>query len=130
MGVRSDYVTKPREQIAAVLRVSKRFLSAADIHRALDDSHAKVSLSTVYRTLEHFIDKGEVTVRIDDAGESTYMLCEPQHHHHHAICRACGKVEDVDCTVVEQFSHSLRQLHGFEIDGHKMEFMGRCSACR
>jgi Fur family ferric uptake transcriptional regulator len=130
MGVRSDYVTKPREQIAGALRESKRFLSAAEIHRALDQTHAKVSLSTVYRTLEHLIAKGEVTVRIDEAGESTYMPCEPEHHHHHAICRVCGKVEDVDCTVMDQFSDALRKLHGFTIDAHQMEFTGRCSACR
>ncbi len=130
MGFRSDYVTRPREQIATILRAGRRFLSAGEIHRALEQVQAKVSLSTVYRTLEHLMAKGDVTVRIDDSGESTYMLCEPEHHHHHAICRMCGKVDDVDCTVVEQFSESLRQLTGFEIDGHKMEFMGRCRACR
>lgn len=130
MGVRSDYVTKPRELIAGILEASKRFLSASEVHRALDEMRAKVSLSTVYRTLEHFISKGEVTVRIDDAGESTYMLCEPDHHHHHAICRVCGKVEDVDCNVMDQFTEALRKQHGFTIDAHKMEFMGRCSACR
>jgi len=130
MGIRSEYVTRPREQISGVLAAGKRFFSAAEIHRALEDEQAKVSLSTVYRTLEHLMAKGEVTVRIDEAGESTYMLCEPEHHHHHAICRVCGKVDDVDCTVVDQFSESLLDLHGFELDGHKMEFMGRCRACR
>jgi Fur family ferric uptake transcriptional regulator len=130
MGIRSEYVTRPREQISGVLQAEKRFVSAAEIHRALESEQAKVSLSTVYRTLEHLMAKGEVTVRIDDAGESTYMLCEPERHHHHAICRVCGKVDDVDCTVVEQFSESLLDLHGFELDGHKMEFMGRCRACR
>lgn len=130
MAARSDYITRPREQIASILHAHKRFISAADIHRALEATNAKVSLSTVYRTLEHLLAKGEVTVRIDPAGESSYMLCEPEHHHHHAICRACGKVEDVDCTAIEQFSESLRALHGFELDDHTMEFSGRCSACR
>jgi Fur family transcriptional regulator, ferric uptake regulator len=130
MGIRSDYVTRPREQIASVLRASKRFISAADIHRALSAAKAKVSLSTVYRTLEHLLSKGDVTARVDDAGEATYMLCEPEHHHHHAICRSCGRVDDVDCTAIEQFSESLRALHGFELDDHKMEFFGKCRACR
>jgi len=130
MGIRSEYITRPREQIVAILKGSKRFLSAAEIHRALEEARAKVSLSTVYRTLEHFIAKGEVTVRIDDAGESSYMLCEPEHHHHHAICRNCGKVQDVDCTVIDQFAQSLRALHGFEMDAHSMEFVGRCNSCR
>jgi Fur family transcriptional regulator, ferric uptake regulator len=130
MGVRSDYVTRPREQIASILRAHKRFISAAEIHRALETTQAKVSLSTVYRTLEHLLSKGDVTARIDPAGESTYMLCEPEQHHHHAICRTCGKVEDVDCTAIEQFSESLRALHGFALNDHTMEFSGRCKACQ
>jgi len=130
MGVRSDYVTRPREQIASILRSRKRFISAAEIHRALEKAKAKVSLSTVYRTLEHLLEKGDVSVRIDDAGESTYMLCAPERHHHHAICRACGKVDDVDCTAIEQFSESMRSLLGFELDEHTMEFFGRCKSCR
>jgi Fe2+ or Zn2+ uptake regulation protein len=40
MGVRSDYVTRPREQIASILRARKRFISAADIHRALETAKA------------------------------------------------------------------------------------------
>jgi Fur family transcriptional regulator, ferric uptake regulator len=130
MGIRSDYMTRPREQIASVLRASKRFVSAAEIHHALAATKKKVSLSTVYRTLEHFVAKGGVTARVDDAGESTYMLCEPVHHHHHAICRRCGRVDDVDCTAIEQFSEALRSLHGFQLDDHTMEFFGRCRTCR
>ena len=130
MGTRAVYATKPREQIATVLKETPRFLSAAEIYRALEAKKARVSLSTVYRTLEHLISKGEVTVRIDDAGESTYMLCgEPAHHHHHAICSLCGRVEDVDCDALGQFAEGLRARSGFQLDAHKMEFIGRCSAC-
>jgi Fur family transcriptional regulator, ferric uptake regulator len=130
VGIRHDYVTRPREQITSILRGSERFVSAAEIHRMLDRAKAKVALSTVYRTLERLLAKGDVTVRLDDAGESTYMLCEPTHHHHHAICTACGKVVDVDCTAVEQFAETLRAHSGFELAEHTMEFRGRCSACR
>ncbi|MDE2481544.1 MAG: transcriptional repressor [bacterium] len=130
MGTRAVYVTKPREQIAGLLRAEPRFFSAAEIHRRLDEHEHKVSLSTVYRTLEHLRERGEVTERADDAGEATYKMCAPTHHHHHAICRACGRVEDVDCSTMEQLAESLRSVHGFELDEHKMEFTGRCRACR
>lgn len=89
-----------------------------------------MSLSTVYRTLEHLQSKGDVTARVDAAGETAFMLCEPDRHHHHAICRRCGRVEDVDCTAVDRFAESLRTANGFELDGHAMEFFGRCRACR
>jgi Fur family ferric uptake transcriptional regulator len=130
MGVRADYVTRPREKIGAILQREPRFLSAGTIHERLKRSGARVSLSTVYRTLDRLRAKGEVTERTDAEGEATFMLCEPAHHHHHAICGECGRVEDVDCTAMEQFAESLRALHGFELDGHAMEFFGRCRACR
>jgi Fur family ferric uptake transcriptional regulator len=112
------------------LQREPRFLSAAELYERLKRDGARVSLSTVYRTLDRLRAKGEVTERTDAEGEATFMLCEPAHHHHHAICAECGRVEDVDCTAMEQFSESLRTLHGFELDGHAMEFFGRCHACR
>jgi Fur family ferric uptake transcriptional regulator len=130
MGIRAEYVTRPRELIADILRRERRFLSAAEIHQLLEATPAKVSLSTVYRTLDHLQSKREVTARVDGEGEAGYMLCEPDRHHHHAICRNCGRVEDVDCAAMEQFADALRTCNGFELDGHAMEFFGRCSACR
>jgi Fur family transcriptional regulator, ferric uptake regulator len=130
MGARADYVTRPRELIAAILRCEPRFLSAAEIYERLKRGDSRVSLSTVYRTLDRLRAKGEVTERTDTEGEATFMICEPAHHHHHAICGECGRVEDVDCTAMEQFAESLLALHGFELDGHAMEFFGRCRACR
>ena len=128
--MRADYVTRPREQIAGILRAERRFLSAAEIHRTLEQGRARVSLSTVYRTLEHLRSKGDVTERPDAAGESTFMICEPAHHHHHAICRVCGRVDDVNCAALGQIADSLKSTLGFELDGHNMEFLGKCSTCR
>lgn len=130
MGARADYITRPRELIASILKREPRFLSAAKIHQRLKRAGARVSLSTVYRTLERLRAKGEVTERADADGEATFMHCEPAHHHHHAICGECGRVEDVDCTAMEQFADSLLALHAFELDGHAMEFFGRCRACQ
>lgn len=130
MGSRSEYSTRPRERISAILDGARRFFSAAEVHRALQDQHANVALSTVYRTLEHLREKGEATTRLDESGEATYMACRPAHHHHHAICNRCGRVEDVDCGAIEQFAETLRTFHGFELDDHRMEFYGRCSACK
>ncbi|MFY9739340.1 MAG: Fur family transcriptional regulator [Candidatus Cybelea sp.] len=130
MGLRADYVTRPREWIASILAREPRFLSAAQIHQVLERDGARVSLSTVYRTLDRLQAKGDITVRPDADGEVTYMLCEPRRHHHHAICRTCGRVEDVDCAAMEQFAESLRARNGFELDGHAIEFFGKCGSCR
>jgi Fur family ferric uptake transcriptional regulator len=125
----TEYVTRPREQIAGILRAEKRYLSAGEIHERLSRAHAKVALSTVYRTLERLQAKGEIVARADATGDSTYVLC-PGAHHHHAICRICGRVEDVNCDAIEGLAGALRAHHGFELEGHAMEFFGRCATCR
>ncbi len=129
MATRAEYSTRPRERIGAILRGERRFFTAADVHRVLQSQDVHVSLSTVYRTLEHLCEKNEATVRIEQSGEAAYMHCEPVHHHHHAICRKCGRVEDVDCTAIGQFAESLRAQQGFVLDGHSMEFFGTCASC-
>lgn len=123
-------MTRPREEISDVLRRERRFLTAAQIHAKLKRQRARMALSTVYRTLEHLREKGEVNERVDESGETSYMVCEPSRHHHHAICTKCGKVEDVDCTAIGVFTQLLRKINGFTLDDHAMEFFGRCKACR
>ena len=49
MGLRADYVTRPREWIASILAREPRFLSAAQIHQGLERDGARVSLSDVYK---------------------------------------------------------------------------------
>ena len=127
--MRTTYSTRPREQIAAVLQRERRYLSAAEIYSLLKKARAKVSLSTIYRTLDLLQSKGEASSRVDENGEATYVFCEPTHHHH-AVCRNCGRVDEVVCEAVERLAADLRAHHGFEIDDHEMEFFGRCAACR
>jgi len=127
--MRAQYSTRPREQIAAILRKERRYLSAAEIYMLLKKTRAKVSLSTVYRTLDLLQAKGEASSRVDERGESTYVVCAPTHHHH-AICRKCGKVEELACEALERIAGELRSHHGFELDDHAMEFFGTCASCK
>ena len=127
--MRAQYATKPREQVSAVLRREKRYLSAAEIHTILRKARANVSLSTVYRTLDLLAGKGEASARVDERGETTFVVCD-RSHHHHAVCNSCGKVEDVSCEAIESVAHALRSHHGFKLADHEMEFFGTCAACR
>jgi len=127
--MRSQYATRPREHVLQVLKRTRRYLSAAEVYALLRRGRAKVSLSTVYRTLGLLESKGELSSRVDEQGEATYVICAPTHHHH-AICRDCGKVEEVACDAMERFAQALKTYHGFELADHAMEFSGRCAQCR
>ena len=127
--MRAQYATRPREQITDILRTQRRYLTAAEVLGLLKTARAKVSLSTVYRTLDLMQAKGEASVRTDERGEASYVICEPTHHHH-AICRQCGRVEDIACEAIEHLAHDLLAHHSFTLDDHAMEFYGRCAVCR
>ena len=124
---RNLYTTRGRSAIVDLLRQERRYLTATEVYRLLH-SRGGVSLSTVYRTLELLAERGSAAVRTKDDGEAAYVACGGDHHHH-AICRLCGHVEDVDCEAMEPFASALRRRHGFAIDAHAVEFYGRCAKC-
>ena len=126
---RSLYETSTRRAIVELLRSKKRYLSAAGIFRHLREANARVALSTVYRTLEVLAQLGTVSSRTDANGEATFVFCG-ETHHHHAICRICGHVDEVDCKAMDVFRAALLAQQAFDLDDHAIEFFGRCERCR
>ena len=123
------YSTRTRTQVLELLQGEQRYLSATALHRVLQSKGAKLSLSTVYRTLDLLVSMGIASSRVDEEGETTYVFCTTAHHHH-AICRRCGHVEEVSCGAMERFKRDLLSEHAFALDSHSMEFYGVCVRCR
>lgn len=123
------YSTRCRARILELLRRERRYLSAATIARLLETGGKRVALSTVYRTLDLLVSLGAASRRTEADGEQGYVACTGDHHHH-AVCRQCGLVEEVDCAAMERFAKVLREHHAFELDAHSIEFYGRCVRCR
>ena len=120
--------TRQRLAINDALRDAADFQSAQDIHDTLRQSGDKVGLATVYRTLQAMADAGEVDVRHNPAGEATYRRCSPSHHHH-LVCRSCGRTVEITGSAVERWAHSVGQEHGFSDVSHTVELVGLCSEC-
>lgn len=112
-----------------LLRVEERYLTAAEIFARLKNELPSLARSTVYRTLHLLTESGSISSRTDSAGQASYVLCR-QAHHHHAICRLCGRVTDVDCPTLEILRTHLLEQASFELDEHSIEFYGRCADCR
>jgi len=127
--VRTLYATSTRKAIADLLKTERRYLTAGAIHRLLKKSNPKLALSTVYRTLELLEELGTVSARTGPGGESGYVYCTDEHHHH-AICRACGHVDEVDCDAMDRFRNALLANQAFALDDHSIEFYGLCATCR
>ncbi|HWJ65513.1 MAG TPA: Fur family transcriptional regulator [Nocardioides sp.] len=120
--------TRQRLAITAALREAVDFQSAQDIHDAVRQAGEKVGLATVYRTLQAMADSGEVDVRHNPAGEATYRRCSDSHHHH-LVCRSCGRTVEITGSAVERWAHTVADEHGFVDVSHTVELVGLCADC-
>ncbi|GAB2485436.1 transcriptional repressor [Luteococcus sediminum] len=122
-------VTRQRLAIRALLEEVQGFRSAQQLHEQLRKDGDSVGLATVYRTLQSMADTGEVdAIRADD-GEMVYRQCAATGHHHHLVCRNCGRTVEISAKAVEAWADEVAAEHGFRDAGHDIELFGLCSNC-
>lgn len=125
-------ITGPRRTLASLLieTVGKDFTVEELWDMALQRD-PDVGRATVFRSVEilrdlHLLDRIEFA-----NGSHRFRLCqETGHHHHHITCSTCGKVVEVDACLSKELIRSVEQLVDFSVEGHRLEFFGRCSSCR
>ena len=120
--------TRQRAAVAALLDELAGFRSAQEVHDLLRHRGERVGLTTVYRTLQSLADSGDVDVLRSGDGEVTYRRCSAGHHHH-LVCRACGRTVEVDGPAVERWARAVADGHGFVDVSHTVEIFGTCGEC-
>ncbi len=113
----------------AVLEASGEFRSAQELHQELRDQGESVGLATVYRGLQALVDAGEVDVVKPDGNEAVYRLCGQSQHHHHLVCRQCGRTVEVTGPAVERWADKVADDHGYTEVSHLLELFGTCREC-
>ena len=125
-GVRS---TRQRTAVADVLSRVDGFRSAQELHDLLRHDGASVGLTTVYRHLQALAESGHIDVLRTDGGEAVYRRCPTAAHHHHLVCRGCGRSVEVEGPQVEAWAADVADEHGFIDVTHTVEVFGTCAAC-
>ncbi|GAA3853573.1 transcriptional repressor [Streptomyces sedi] len=115
--------------MAAALADVDEFRSAQELHDMLKHRGDSVGLTTVYRTLQSLADAGEVDVLRTNDGEAVYRRCSTGDHHHHLVCRSCGKAVEVEGPAVERWADTIAEEHGFVDIDHTVEVFGTCGDC-
>jgi Fur family ferric uptake transcriptional regulator len=123
--------TRQGGAVENALRAAEGFRSAQDVYAVLRAEGQSVGLSTVYRHLQAFADDGLVDVIHTPEGETTYRYCgEPgSGHHHHLVCRSCGRAVEVEGPAIERWASRVAELHGYVDVDHTVELFGTCAAC-
>jgi Fur family transcriptional regulator, ferric uptake regulator len=120
--------TRQRAAVAAALAELDDFVSAQEMYDLLRRRGETVGLTTVYRTLAVLASAGEVDVlRVAD-GEVAYRRCS-RGHHHHLVCRSCGRTVEVAGPAVERWADAVAAEHGFTEVSHTVEVFGTCGPC-
>jgi Fur family ferric uptake transcriptional regulator len=114
--------------VAALLTEVDGFHSAQDLHAMLRDRGTRIGLTTVYRTLQALAEGGDIDVMRPPGGEHLYRRCSDGHHHH-LVCRNCGRTVEVVGPTVETWADKVAAEHGFADVSHTLEIFGTCGEC-
>ena len=121
--------TSQRAAISDLLSGTDEFVSAQDLHAILRASGSTVGLATVYRALQDMATAGAVDAVRNENGEVLYRRCAVPSHHHHLVCRTCGRTEEIDAPAVEAWARAVADQYGYTDVDHDVELFGRCAAC-
>jgi Fur family transcriptional regulator, ferric uptake regulator len=116
--------------VLAALVEAGGFCSAQDIYMRLRAGGRSIGLSTVYRHLQSLAEQGEADVIRTSDGEATYRYCQTRGvHHHHLVCRRCGRAEEIEDRPVERWASAVAEKFGYTAIDHIVEVFGTCGDC-
>lgn len=121
--------TPQKRALASVLEASPGFRSAQDLHLELRARGEHVGLTTVYSQLRTLAEAGQLDTLRNDEGETLYRRCGREHHHHHLVCRQCGRAVEVEGPEVERWAEGVAAAHDFVDVAHTVEIVGTCGTC-
>ncbi len=129
---RSPHTVKTVKSVHAVLEALQQVnhATAQEITDWLSVSKRdnEISLTSVYRALNHLVGKAEVKPLNFNDGQVRYELNTQKMHHHHFVCTQCNHVQVVDVCPFEQILDTLRST--FLIQYHNFEVIGLCESCQ
>jgi Fur family ferric uptake transcriptional regulator len=123
-------LTPQRRAVLNAIATNKDHVTPAEIFDRVRQEYPGIGLVTIYRTLDILTDLGLICEVHSGGHCRSYLMRRPQEHHHHLICSDCGTVTDFmncDLSVLEQ---RLSRETGFQVEGHLLEFSGRCQSCQ
>ena len=122
-------VTRQKRAVVSFLDEIDEFTSAQELHARLRAAGERIGLATVYSQLRALASSGEIDSLRSSSGETLYRRCGSALHHHHIVCRRCGRTVELDAPELESLARRLGEQHGFAELDHVVEITGVCSRC-
>jgi Fur family ferric uptake transcriptional regulator len=121
--------TWQKDAVRHALSEATGFVSAGQLHLVLRNHGSTIGLATVYRALADLVEVREADSLQSKDGELLYRACGTEHHHH-LICRKCGKTVEIEADRVEAWADDVAKAHGFSNPTHTIDIFGDCASCK
>ena len=125
LELRGHRITGSRRRVLDALLAAPAHFTVDDVLRLAPG----VGRATVFRTMKLLLDLNAVCRVLMEDGSLHYRL-SARGHHHHLVCRSCGRVEDFSTCDVSSLVDQLASSMDYQIEGHWLEVYGRCASCR
>jgi Fur family ferric uptake transcriptional regulator len=122
-------VTSQRALILEIIRQGKGHLDADEIYRRARSVQPRLSLSTVYRTVQALkrLDLIE-ELHFDDSHH--HYEVKPSTEHHHLVCLKCGRVIEFAYPLSRHVKRNVAEARNFNIIETELRMKGYCARCR
>lgn len=121
--------TKQRKDVYHVLLGAREPLSPAQIYQLIAvEGEMDYAVSTIYRILATFEEKGMVNKSVCMTDGSVVYEWNKGGHKHYAICLGCHKRVALPSCPFEQLNLDIK-TDDFQVTSHKLELYGYCKEC-
>lgn len=122
-------ITTGRTRLIEILSEADRPIGFGDL---LEQMQGTVSTdrTTLYRNLLFLESIGIVRRLMFYDGGLRWEWCDPDNHHHHAVCVSCRSIEEIRFPEsMERTIESVGRKKKFRITSHSLELFGLCKVC-
>lgn len=122
-------ITKARTEILEIFLTDiEKSLNAEEIFSKVRHMGKNINLSTIYRTLEIFLEKLILDRFVLENGVAVYKI-HRETHKHILECDVCHKEIEVPCPI-KQIEEILKEQTGFTLTDHSLKMKGVCNKCK
>ena len=122
-------VTHQRALITEIIRQGRGHLDADEIYRRAREKESRLSLSTVYRTLQ-MLKKLGLVEELHFVEEHHHYEVKPSAEHHHLVCLGCGRVIEFHYPLSRYLRKKVPEAKDFDITETEIRMTGYCAKCR
>jgi Fur family ferric uptake transcriptional regulator len=119
-AARGMRMTDQRRIIAQVIESAEDHPDVEELYRRASSVDPRISLSTVYRTVNLFEEAGLVTKHDFKDGRARFELI-PDEHHDHLIDIRTGKVIEFRNEEIEAIQEVIAKRLGYRLVDHRLE---------